>query len=39
MSTRDATANNLAGALDFTHRNLSAPRITAPVLAVGAACA
>jgi phospholipase C len=39
MTMRDATANNLAGALDFTHRNLSAPRISPPVLAVGAACA
>ena len=39
MTMRDATANNLAGALDFTHRNLSAPRITPPVLTVGAACA
>jgi phospholipase C len=38
MTMRDATANNLAGALDFTHRNLSAPRITPPVVTVGAAC-
>ena len=38
MTTRDATANNLAGALDFTRRNLHAPRITAPVFTVGAAC-
>jgi phospholipase C len=38
MTMRDATANNLAGALDFTHRKLSAPRISAPVFTVGAAC-
>jgi phospholipase C len=39
MTTRDATAANLAGALDFTRRNLHAPRISAPKLVVGAACA
>ena len=39
MTMRDATASNLAGALDFTRRNLAAPRIGAPVLTVGAACA
>jgi phospholipase C len=38
LSARDADANNLAGALDFSHRNLHAPTIAAPKLLVGAAC-
>jgi len=38
LSVRDAQANNLASALDFSHRNLRAPRISAPKLVVGAAC-
>jgi phospholipase C len=38
LSERDATANNLAGALDFRHRNVHAPKITAPKFVVGAAC-
>ena len=38
LTERDATANNLAAALDFSHRNLKAPKITAPKLVVGAAC-
>jgi len=38
LSVRDAHAANLASALDFSHRNLKAPRITAPRLLVGAAC-
>jgi phospholipase C len=38
LSVRDAQANNLAAALDFSHRNLRAPRITVPRLTVGAPC-
>jgi phospholipase C len=38
MTERDATANNLAGALDFSHRNLKAPKITAPRVLLGAPC-
>ncbi len=38
LSVRDAQANNLATALDFSHRNLHAPKIAAPKLVVGAAC-
>jgi phospholipase C len=38
LSVRDAAANNLAGALDFSKRILAAPRIVAPRLDVGAAC-
>jgi phospholipase C len=38
LAMRDAEAANLAGALDFSHRNLRAPRITVPRLDVGAPC-
>jgi phospholipase C len=38
LSMRDAQAANLAAALDFSHRNLAAPRIAVPRLDVGAAC-
>jgi phospholipase C len=38
LSVRDAAAANLAGALDFSHRNLKAPAISAPRVLVGAAC-
>jgi phospholipase C len=38
LSVRDAQANNLAGALDFSHRLLSAPKITAPRIVAGAPC-
>ena len=38
MTERDATANNLAAALDFSHRNLKAPAIAVPKLLAGAAC-
>jgi len=34
---RDAQANNIANVLDFKHRNLKAPRITAPFV-TGKAC-
>ena len=37
LSVRDAQANNIANVLDFKHRNLKAPRITAPFVS-GAAC-
>jgi phospholipase C len=37
LSVRDANANNIANVLDFKHRNLTAPRITAPFV-VGQAC-
>jgi phospholipase C len=37
LSVRDAHANNLAAVLDFQHRNLHAPKITAPRV-VGRAC-
>ncbi len=38
LSKRDAEAKNLAAALDFSHRNLKVPKITAPRLVVGARC-
>jgi phospholipase C len=38
LSIRDAQAANLAGALDFSHRNLRAPRIAVPRLDAGAPC-
>ena len=38
MTERDATANNLAAALDFRHPSLKAPKITAPKLLVGPSC-
>jgi phospholipase C len=38
LTLRDAHAANLAGALDFSHRNLRAPRIAVPALPVGAPC-
>jgi phospholipase C len=38
LSVRDAHANNIANVLDFKHRNLTAPRITAPFV-VGKPCA
>jgi phospholipase C len=38
LSVRDAHANNLAGALDFSHRNVRAPAISAPRFLVGAPC-
>ena len=38
LTPRDAHANNLAGALDFAHPTLVAPKISAPRLVVGAAC-
>jgi phospholipase C len=38
LSVRDARANNIAAALDFSRRNLQAPRIVVPRLDVGAAC-
>jgi phospholipase C len=37
LSVRDAQANNIANVLDLKHRNLKAPRITAPFFA-GKAC-
>ena len=37
LSTRDAAANNLATALDFSHRRLSAPKLSVPRF-VGAPC-
>jgi phospholipase C len=39
LSVRDAAAGNLAAALDFSKRNLNAPKIVVPRLDVGAACA
>jgi phospholipase C len=39
LSVRDAAAANLAGALDFSHRNLKARLVSVPKLLVGAACA
>ena len=39
LSVRDAQANNVASALDFSKRNLQAPRIVVPRLDIGAACA
>jgi len=38
LSMRDAQANNLAAALDFSRRKLEVPTIVAPKLTVGAAC-
>ena len=38
LSERDATANNLATALDFSKRRLAAPPIHVPKLALGAPC-
>lgn len=38
LTERDAHATNLAAALDFSHRNLHAPRIRVPRMVVGAAC-
>jgi phospholipase C len=38
LSVRDAAANNLANALDFSKRRLAVPKISAPRLDVGAAC-
>jgi phospholipase C len=38
LSIRDREANNLAAALDFSRRVLSAPKITAPPLATGPVC-
>ncbi len=38
LSVRDAQANNLATALDFSHRLLAAPKITAPRIVAGAPC-
>jgi phospholipase C len=37
LSVRDAHANNIANVLDFKHRNLNAPRISAPFVA-GRSC-
>jgi phospholipase C len=37
LSVRDAQANNIANVLDFKHRNLKAPRVTAPFV-TGNAC-
>jgi phospholipase C len=38
LSVRDAAAANLAGALDFSHRNLKAPIFSVPALLRGAPC-
>ncbi len=38
LSARDAQAANIANALDFSHRNLAAPKIVAPRVLVGAPC-
>jgi phospholipase C len=38
LSVRDGAANNLAAALDFSHRNLAAPKIVAPKLVSGPDC-
>jgi phospholipase C len=38
LSVRDRAANNLAAELDFSRRNLSAPKIAAPRLVAGALC-
>ncbi|MGH2936453.1 MAG: alkaline phosphatase family protein [Gaiellaceae bacterium] len=38
LTARDAAATNLAGALDFSHPVLHAPRIVAPRVVTGAAC-
>jgi phospholipase C len=38
LSVRDGAASNLAAALDFSHRNLAAPKIVAPKLVSGPNC-
>ena len=38
LSVRDEEANNLATALDFSRRVLSAPKLAAPRFVAGAAC-
>jgi len=38
LTPRDAAATNLATALDFSRRNLTAPRIAVPRVVAGAAC-
>jgi phospholipase C len=38
LAMRDAQAANLAAALDFSKRNLSAPKVRVPKLVVGAPC-
>jgi phospholipase C len=38
LSARDAAAENLASALDFSRRRLTAPKITVPRFDIGAAC-
>ena len=38
LSVRDREANNLANELDFSHRNLSAPKIVAPRVVSGPEC-
>jgi phospholipase C len=38
LTVRDSTANNLAGVLDFTHRNTQAPKYAVPKLSSGAPC-
>ena len=38
LTVRDASANNLAGLLDFTHRNNQAPRYAVPRLSSGSPC-
>jgi phospholipase C len=38
LTARDAAATNLATALDFSHRNFAAPKISAPRVVAGAAC-
>jgi phospholipase C len=38
LSARDAAAENLASALDFSKRRLAAPKITVPRVDIGAAC-
>jgi phospholipase C len=38
LSMRDAEANNLANALDFSKRRLAVPKVIVPRLDVGAAC-
>ena len=38
LTVRDATANNLAGVLDFQHRNLKAPAFAVPAGPFGGPC-
>jgi phospholipase C len=38
LAVRDATANNLAAALDFSHPDLRAPRLTVPRVATSPPC-